>query len=44
VGETPQGTLEYKTIFAVGILLFVITLLMNIVGRWVVTRYRQQYE
>ncbi len=43
-GETPQGSLEYKTIFAVGLLLFVMTLFMNMLGRWIITRYRQQYE
>ncbi|MDA1279522.1 MAG: phosphate ABC transporter permease subunit PstC [Chloroflexi bacterium] len=44
LGETPQGSIEYKTIFAVGLLLFVMTLAMNIVGRWVISRFRQQYE
>ena len=44
LGDTPQGTIEYYTIFAVGLLLFVMTLLMNIVGRFVVQRFRQQYE
>jgi phosphate transport system permease protein len=44
LGETPQGTIEYKTIFAVGLLLFFMTLVMNIAGRWFVGRYRQQYE
>ena len=44
LGETPQGSLEYKTIFAVGLLLFVMTLAMNIVGRWVISRFRQQYD
>ncbi len=44
LGETPQGTIEYKTIFAVGLLLFFITLLMSIAGRWFVARFRQQYE
>tara|TARA_B100000029_G_C17549524_1_gene949585 strand:+ start:123 stop:1073 length:951 start_codon:yes stop_codon:yes gene_type:complete len=44
LGETPQGSLEYKTIFAVGLLLFVMTLSMNIVGRWVISRFRQVYE
>lgn len=43
-GDTPQGSLEYQTIFAVGLLLFVMTLAMNILGRWVVRRFRQQYE
>ena len=44
LGETPQGSLEYKTIFAVGLLLFVMTLAMNIIGRMVISRFRQQYE
>ena len=44
LGETPHGSLEYKTIFAVGLLLFAMTLAMNIAGRWVISRFRQQYE
>jgi phosphate transport system permease protein len=44
LGETPQGSLEYKTIFAVGMLLFAMTLVMNTVGRWVISRFRQQYD
>ena len=33
LGDTPSGTVEYQTIFAVGSLLFVVTYLMNVVGR-----------
>lgn len=44
LGDTPQGTIEYHTIFAVGLLLFVMTLGMNVLGRWVVQRFRQRYE
>ena len=44
LGETPQGSIEYRTIFAVGLLLFVMTLAMNILGRWVIARFRQVYE
>ncbi|MEO0248134.1 MAG: phosphate ABC transporter permease subunit PstC [candidate division WOR-3 bacterium] len=43
LGETPHGTVEYYTIFAVGLLLFIITLLMNLIGQWIVRRYRQRY-
>jgi phosphate transport system permease protein len=43
LGETPQGSLVFKTIFAVGLLLFLMTLIMNIVGRWVVRRYTERY-
>ncbi len=32
LGDTPAGTLEYRTIFAVGMTLFVFTLLMNLLS------------
>jgi phosphate transport system permease protein len=43
-GETARGTLTYQTIFAVGMTLFVITLLLNIVSYWFVRRFRETYE
>jgi phosphate transport system permease protein len=43
-GDTPTGSIEYKTIFAVGSLLFVITLIMNIISIRFVRKYRQVYE
>ena len=43
LGEVPQGSLEFDTIFAVGILLFVMTLVMNTLGHWVVRRWREKY-
>lgn len=43
LGETPHGTVEYYTIFAVGLLLFIMTLLMNLISQWFVRRYRQRY-
>jgi phosphate transport system permease protein len=44
MGEVPHGTLEYKTIFAVGLTLFFITLLMNLVSNVVLRKYREVYE
>ncbi|MEA2378634.1 MAG: phosphate transport system permease protein [Thermoleophilaceae bacterium] len=43
-GDTPTGSIEYKTIFAVGSLLFVITLIMNLISIRFVRKYRQVYE
>ncbi len=43
LGEAAHGSLEYNTIFAVGLLLFVMTLCMNLLGYWVVRRWRQAY-
>ena len=43
MGDTPQGTLEYRTIFAVGMLLFVGTFGLNLVSAWLRERYREEY-
>jgi len=43
-GDVPTGSLEYKTIFAVGATLFVMTLAMNVVSIRLVRRYREVYE
>ena len=43
LGEAPVGSLEYNTIFAVGLLLFAITFVMNLLGFWVVRRFREVY-
>jgi phosphate transport system permease protein len=44
LGEAVHGSIEFRTIFAVGLLLFVITLGMNLLGHWAVRRWRQKYE
>ncbi|MDT8435855.1 MAG: phosphate ABC transporter permease subunit PstC [Gemmatimonadota bacterium] len=44
LGETPHGTLEYQTIFAVGLVLFVLTLGMNILSQRITRRFREAYE
>ena len=44
LGDTPAGTLEYRTIFAVGMLLFVGTFLLNIASLWLRERYREEYQ
>jgi len=41
MGDVPHGTLEYSTIFAVGLLLFVITLILNLVSEAFRARYRR---
>ena len=44
LGDTPTGTLEFKTIFAVGMTLFLMTLVLNIFGNRLVRRYRERYD
>jgi phosphate transport system permease protein len=43
-GDVPTGSTEYKTLFAVGTTLFVITLVINIISIRFVRKYRQVYE
>ncbi len=43
-GDVPTGSTGYKTIFAVGTALFVITLVMNAISIRFVRRFRQVYE
>jgi len=43
-GDVPTGSLEYKTIFAVGATLFVMTLVVNAVAIRLVRRFREAYE
>ncbi|MBS4535431.1 phosphate ABC transporter permease subunit PstC [Clostridium sp. D2Q-14] len=42
-GDVTHGSLIYKTIFAVGMLLFLITLIMNIIARMIIKKYREEY-
>jgi phosphate transport system permease protein len=43
-GDIATGTLEYNTIFAVGLVLFVSTLVMNLISIRLVRKYREVYE
>ena len=44
LGDTPAGSMEYLTIFAVGMLLFLITLAMNLLGNRILRRFHEVYE
>jgi phosphate transport system permease protein len=43
-GDVATGTIAYKTIFAVGATLFVMTLIMNLISIHLVRRFREVYE
>src|SRR5690606_16307825 len=44
MGELPHGTVEYRTIFAVGLTLFMVTLAVNVISNIVLRRFREVYE
>jgi phosphate transport system permease protein len=43
-GDKPQGSLEWKSLFAVAITLFVMTLAMNVVSQMIMRRFREIYQ
>jgi phosphate transport system permease protein len=44
LGDTPQGTLTYQTLFAVASVLFLITLTLNVLANFIMKRYQEVYE
>ncbi|MFP4133453.1 MAG: phosphate ABC transporter permease subunit PstC [Halothece sp.] len=44
LGDAPTGSLAYRTLFAVGTTLFLITLVLNAVSFWFVRKFREKYE
>lgn len=43
LGDLPHGSLEYQTIFAAGLTLVLMTLVLNIIGHFLAKRYREIY-
>lgn len=44
LGDVPHGSLEYKTIFAAGLSLFVVTFILNNISFYIKKKYREAYE
>lgn len=44
LGDIAHGTIEYQSIFAVGLVLFLMTLAMNLLSQFIVKRYARKYE
>jgi phosphate transport system permease protein len=43
MGDMPTGSIGYRTIFAVGTLLFLMTFVLNLISDWLRRRFREQY-
>jgi phosphate transport system permease protein len=44
MGDVAHGTIEYQTIFAAGVTLFVFTFLLNNLSFWIRKRFQEKYE
>jgi phosphate transport system permease protein len=42
-GDTPQGSIQFKSLFAVALVLFGLTLVLNLISNRIVARYRNIY-
>ncbi|MEW6199963.1 MAG: phosphate ABC transporter permease subunit PstC [Planctomycetota bacterium] len=43
LGDLPHDSIGYQSIFAVGLLLMLMTLVLNVLGHWIQRRYRESY-
>ena len=43
-GDISYGTIEYKSIYAVGMTLFLFTLVMNLFAQFIARRFKEDYE
>lgn len=44
LGDVPHGSLEYRTIFAAGITLFIFTFALNNISFWIKKKYQEKYD
>lgn len=44
LGDVVQGSIEYKTIYAAGITLFLLTFILNNISYWMRKKFRERYE
>ncbi len=43
-GDLSYGSLDYTSLFAIALMLFLVTLVLNLISQWIVQRFREQYE
>ena len=43
-GDLSYNSLDYNSLFAIALMLFLVTLVLNLVSQWVVNRFRERYE
>ena len=43
-GDLSYGSIDYTSLFAIALMLFLVTLVLNLISQYVVRRFREQYE
>jgi phosphate transport system permease protein len=42
-GDLSYDSIDYDSIFAIGLMLFIFTMMLNLISRWIVKRFREEY-
>lgn len=43
-GDLSYNSIDYTSLFAIALMLFVVTLVLNLISQWIVNRFRERYE
>lgn len=43
-GDLSYNSIDYNSLFAIALMLFLVTLVLNLISQWVVNKFREQYE
>lgn len=43
-GDLSYNSIDYNSLFAIALMLFLVTLVLNLISQWVVAKFREQYE
>ena len=43
-GDISYNSIDYNALFAIALMLFLVTLILNLISQWVVSRFRERYE
>ncbi|MBN8657182.1 MAG: phosphate ABC transporter permease subunit PstC [Anaerolineae bacterium] len=43
-GDLSYNSIDYNSLFAIALMLFLVTLVLNLFSQWVVNKFREQYE
>ncbi|HNK64383.1 MAG TPA: phosphate ABC transporter permease subunit PstC, partial [Anaerolineales bacterium] len=43
-GDLSYNSIDYNSLFAIALMLFLVTLILNLISQWVVNRFRERYE
>ncbi|HNM37500.1 MAG TPA: ABC transporter permease subunit, partial [Anaerolineales bacterium] len=43
-GDLSYNSIDYNSLFSIALMLFLVTLVLNLISQWVVNRFRERYE